>query len=59
MPATLSKNIITDILRRDMDFDGVVITDAMEMDAIAQHFDIYDTAKLACLAVSMPVRSAN
>ena len=47
LPATLSKTIITDILRGDMGFDGVVITDAMEMDAIAKHFDKYDAAKLA------------
>lgn len=47
LPATLSKTIITDILRGDMGFDGVVITDAMEMDAIAKHFDRYDAAKLA------------
>ena len=33
-PATMSKRIITDILRGDMGFDGVVVTDALEMDAI-------------------------
>ena len=47
LPATLSKTFITDILRGDMGFDGVVITDAMEMDAIAEHFDEIDAAKLA------------
>ena len=47
LPATLSKTIITDILRGDMGYDGVVITDAMEMDAISSHFDKYDAAKLA------------
>ena len=47
LPATLSKTIITNILRGDMGYDGVVITDAMEMDAIADHFDKYDAAKLA------------
>ena len=47
LPATLSKTIITDILRVDMGYDGVVITDAMEMDAISKHFDKYDAAKLA------------
>lgn len=47
LPATLSKTIITDILRGDMGYEGVVITDAMEMDAIAKHFDKYDAAKLA------------
>ncbi len=47
LPATLSKTIITDILRGDYGFEGVVITDAMEMDAIAKHFDRYDACKLA------------
>ncbi len=47
LPATLSKTVLTDILRGDMGFDGVIITDAMNMDAIAKHFDRYDAAKLA------------
>lgn len=47
LPATLSKTIISDVLRRDMGFGGVVVTDALEMDAIAQHFDRYDVAKFA------------
>ena len=47
LPATLSETIITDLLRGDMGFDGVVITDAMNMDAIAKHFDRFDAAKLA------------
>jgi len=33
-PATMSKKMITDILRTDLGFEGVVITDALEMDAI-------------------------
>ena len=47
LPATLSKTIITDILRKDMGFDGVVVTDAMNMDAIAAHFNPMDAAVLA------------
>lgn len=35
-PATLSPNIINGLLRRDLGFDGVVITDAMDMKAIRQ-----------------------
>jgi beta-N-acetylhexosaminidase len=35
-PATLSKNIITGLLRRDLGFKGVVVTDAMDMHAIRQ-----------------------
>ena len=33
-PATMSPKIITEILRGDMGYDGVVVTDALEMDAI-------------------------
>ena len=33
-PATMSKKLITDILRGDMGYEGVVVTDALEMDAI-------------------------
>ncbi len=35
-PATLSPKIINGLLRRDLGFDGVVITDAMDMKAIRQ-----------------------
>lgn len=35
-PSTLSPNIINGLLRRDLGFDGVVITDAMDMRAIRQ-----------------------
>lgn len=37
-PATLSKTILTDILRTRLGFDGVVITDAMEMHAISKNY---------------------
>ncbi|MBQ1302470.1 MAG: S-layer homology domain-containing protein [Firmicutes bacterium] len=47
LPATLSDAVITDILRKDMGFDGVVITDAMEMAAINDHFGKLDAARLA------------
>ncbi|MCR5420535.1 MAG: glycoside hydrolase family 3 protein [Lachnospiraceae bacterium] len=35
-PATMSEKMITDILRRDLGYDGAVITDALEMDAIKE-----------------------
>ena len=47
LPATLSKKIITDILRGELGFDGIVITDAMDMGAVTQHFRKLDAAKLA------------
>ncbi|MGB7606756.1 MAG: beta-N-acetylhexosaminidase [Lutisporaceae bacterium] len=39
-PATMSKTIITDILREQMNFDGVVITDDMTMGAIVENYEI-------------------
>ena len=33
-PATMSRKMMTDILRTDLGFGGVIITDALEMDAI-------------------------
>jgi beta-N-acetylhexosaminidase len=38
MPATLSKRVI-DVLRNELGFDGLVITDAMDMGGLAAHFD--------------------
>ncbi len=46
-PATLSKEILTDILRGDMGYEGVIVTDAMEMQAITQHFGEIDAVKIA------------
>ena len=50
LPATLSKTIITDILRKDMGYEGLVITDSMVMKAITQHFDPLDAMELAIRA---------
>lgn len=63
LPATLSKTILTDILRGDMGFDGVIVTDALEMDAIREHFDRLDAARLAIEAgadiLLMPVDTSS
>ncbi len=47
-PATLSRNILTDCLRHDLGFDGLVVTDALVMGAIARR---YGTAEAAVRAV--------
>jgi len=39
-PASMSKTIITDILRKDLNFDGVVVSDDMTMGAITNDYDI-------------------
>jgi beta-N-acetylhexosaminidase len=36
LPATLSRAVLTDLLRNELGFDGAVITDAFDMGAIAQ-----------------------
>ena len=46
LPATMSKAILTDILRGDMGFEGVVVSDALDMDAIAKNFTDEDTLRL-------------
>jgi beta-glucosidase-like glycosyl hydrolase len=43
-PASLSKPIVTGLLRGDLKFDGLVFTDAMTMDAIAQRMSPGDAA---------------
>lgn len=40
LPATLSKEVITDILRNELKFDGVVITDAINMGALANNYNL-------------------
>ena len=59
LPATLSKKIITDILRKDLGYNGVVVTDAMNMQAVSDNFTKIDSAKLAINAgvdiILMPV----
>ncbi len=47
LPATLSQTIIGGILRGKLGYDGVVITDAMEMDAISTYFGPLTAAEMA------------
>lgn len=38
IPASISKEIITDLLKGEMGFKGLVISDALNMKAVAKHF---------------------
>jgi beta-N-acetylhexosaminidase len=37
-PTSLSRTALTDILRNDIGFDGIIFTDAMEMKGVTKHF---------------------
>ncbi len=43
IPATLSKKILTDLIRNKMNYKGVVVTDALNMKAIVENFGEEDT----------------
>ncbi len=46
-PATLSAAVLTDLLRGDLGFDGLVVTDALVMEAIAARYGAGEAAVLA------------
>ena len=48
LPATLSKKILTDLLRNELGFEGVLMTDCMEMKAID---NLYGTVKSTPIAI--------
>lgn len=39
LPATMSKRIVTDILREQLGFKGLIVTDALDMGAIVKRFE--------------------
>jgi beta-N-acetylhexosaminidase len=52
IPSSLSYAFITKLLRDELAFDGLVITDDLEMGAIAKNFGIGEAAKMAIAAGS-------
>lgn len=58
IPATLSSAVLTGLLREELGFEGVIITDCLEMHAIAKFFGIAEGAVMAieagadCILVS-------
>lgn len=51
-PSSLSKKIITDLLREEMDFEGVVITDDMTMGAIVNDYTVPEASVQSFIAGS-------
>ena len=50
VPVSMSAPAVEGILRRDLGFAGLVVTDALDMGAIVDHFDPGEAAVLAILA---------
>ncbi|WP_087972527.1 beta-N-acetylhexosaminidase [Oceanobacillus rekensis] len=59
LPATLSHKVLTGLMREEMGYDGVIITDALNMAAIAEHFGSVDavirSVKAGTDIILMPV----
>lgn len=57
-PCTMSEAVVTDILREELGFDGVIITDAMDMGAITEYYEADEAAikalKAGCDMILMP-----
>ncbi|WP_175073068.1 glycoside hydrolase family 3 protein [Terribacillus sp. AE2B 122] len=47
VPATLSKKVLTGLLREEMGFEGVIVTDALNMKAISDNFGQEEAVILA------------
>jgi beta-N-acetylhexosaminidase len=46
-PATLSKKVLTELLRDDMRYTGLIVSDDMEMKAVVDHFGAEEAPRLA------------
>ena len=49
-PASLSRRVITDLLRKEMGFDGLIMTDDLDMGAILNEYGLEETIRLAIAA---------
>jgi beta-N-acetylhexosaminidase len=50
VPASINPHIVTDLLRDELGYEGLVVTDDLEMGAIAKHCEIEEAALRAILA---------
>lgn len=50
LPATLSHDILTGLLRQKMGFDGLIISDDLQMQAITNHYSLEEALRLTISA---------
>lgn len=54
-PASMSRAVVSELLRGRLGFEGVIVTDDLEMKAVAKHYAIEDIA-VECLAAGVDVQ---
>lgn len=65
LPVTLSKRVLTDMLRNNMGFEGLIVTDGIEMKAIDDHYGAVEAtlmsvnagANLVCICHDLPYQT--
>lgn len=50
LPATLSGPVLTGLLRQEMGYDGIIVTDSLAMRALADHWGFAESTVLSVLA---------
>ncbi|MHB8877114.1 MAG: beta-N-acetylhexosaminidase [Myxococcaceae bacterium] len=50
VPATMSRKVLSGVLRKELGFEGVVVSDDLEMKAIAERYDLGEVAVLGAAA---------
>lgn len=50
VPATLSSRVVTDVLRHELKYDGVILSDDLEMKAVAKTYEVPTAAVMAVQA---------
>lgn len=50
LPSSLNRNFVTELLRGELQFDGLVITDDLEMGAIVKNYGVGDACKMAIIS---------
>ncbi len=59
LPATLSHEILTGLLRNTMGYDGIIVSDDLQMQAIADHYSLDDALRLTINAGADMIIFAN
>lgn len=59
LPASLSKRVVTDLLRKELGWQGVVVTDDLQMRAITSHYSPKEAVRLAVLSGTDILLSGN